>query len=215
VQNDFCNTISVEADANTFLVVAQKAYEDAAQIIGLIEILEASNTGNVNPDLNAGGAATAALQVHYSLIWRLQLIVARAYLRPVKKGDLHLRRGFELLKDAQVRQKAVTPERTKHLTDAQIRWDRACGDHRLSKITSTRHKFIAHIGEPDKDVEIPTYKELFDFARETALLMEQLALAAGVNMSGGGIPNETRLFAEAAKKFWSPWANGHSGNAKA
>ena len=72
---------TVEAGANTFLVVAKKAYEDAAQIIGLIEILKASNTGNVNPGLNAAGAGAAALQVHYSLIWRLQLIVARAFLQ--------------------------------------------------------------------------------------------------------------------------------------
>jgi hypothetical protein len=51
---------SVEADANTFLTVAQKAYEDAAKIIGLIEILEASNIGNVNPSLNAAGAGAVA-----------------------------------------------------------------------------------------------------------------------------------------------------------
>jgi hypothetical protein len=47
----------------------------------LIEIAKASNSGNVNPGLNAA----AALQVNDndSLIWRLQLIVARAYLKPV------------------------------------------------------------------------------------------------------------------------------------
>ena len=181
--------------------MVRKAYEDAAQIVGLIEILQASNTGNVNRSLNAAGAETAALQVHYSLIWRLQLIVARAYLKPVKKGDLHLRCGFELLKNAQVRQKVVTSGRTKHLTDAETRWIRACGDYRLPKITSTRHKFIAHISEPDKNLKIPTYKELFDFARETALIMEQLALAAGVSLSWRNSPTRPNYTRKRQRTF--------------
>jgi hypothetical protein len=46
------------------------------------------------------------LQIQLSLIWRLQLIVARAYLKPVREGDLHLRRAFELLRTPTVSSKS-------------------------------------------------------------------------------------------------------------
>ena len=41
------------------------------------------------------------------------------------------------------------------------------------------------LSEPDRDVDIPTYKELFDLARDTGLWMEQLAVAVGANTDGG------------------------------
>ncbi len=197
---------SIESNTRTVLVVARKAYEDAAQIVGLLEILEASNTGGVNAALNSAGAGAAALQIQLSLIWRLQLLVARAYSKPVKKGDLHLRAGFELLADNAVRQRVIVNDLAKHLHDAESRWKKSCGDHRLSKIVTARHKFIAHLGEPAEEDEVPKFKELFDFARDTAAIMEQLALAIGFTMNGG-LSNEIETFFESAKKFWAPWSN--------
>jgi hypothetical protein len=198
------STHSVEANVAATREVAEGAYRDAAQIVGLIEILEASNTGGIDAALNKAGAGGAVLQIQFSLIWRLQLLVARAYSKPTKEGDLHLRRGFELLGENSVRQRVVTGDRAKHLHDAESRWKKCCGDTRLSKIEHARHKFIAHLGRPNAKIEVPKYRELFDFARETAAIMEHLALAAGFTMNGG-LSAERETFAESAKIFWAPW----------
>jgi hypothetical protein len=90
------------------------------------------------------------------------------------------------------------------------RWLKACGDHRLPKIKATRHKFIAHVGEPDKEDENPSYKELLDFARETAAIMEGLAVAVGFSMIGG-LAGETEKFRSGAGKFWDPWSDNNGG----
>lgn len=190
----------------TVKLIARKAIEDAANIVGIIEILESSNTGKVNPTINAANAGAAALQIQLSLIWRLHLIVARTYLSPVKSGDLHLKAGFELLKKSAIRQGCIAPGQGDTFKKAESEWLRGCGDHRLPDIISTRHKFIAHLGEPDKDAAIPTYKDLFDFARKTASIMELFANSVGVAGSAD-LSQEKESFKKSADQFWKPWSD--------
>jgi hypothetical protein len=191
-------------EGTLLVTIAQKALEDAANIIGSIKILEESNKDNANESLNKVGAGAAAGQIHLALIWRLQSIVVRAYLKPVKSDDLHLRHGFELLKNEITRVNSIAHGAHDSLQEAEQLWLRNCGDHRLEKLIATRHKFIAHLGEPDKNLPMPSYKDLFDFGRETATMMEHFAKAIGVTIEGG-LEGENTKFEKSAQQYWKPW----------
>ena len=76
--------------------MSDKAFVDGIELLHLIEVLQRQNTGGVNDKLNAAGAGGAATYVRNAIISRIVLIVAGAYA-PARRGDLHLRRAFDLL----------------------------------------------------------------------------------------------------------------------
>jgi hypothetical protein len=89
------------------------------------------------------------------------------------------------------------------LRDAQTRWAKCCGDNRLKAFIHFRDKFLAHLGEPEPGVGIPTYGEVFALARETAAVLEKLAHASGVVTLT--LASQVPAHKESAEKFFAHW----------
>jgi hypothetical protein len=177
--------------------IATNAYKDALEIHQLIQMLEVQNSAGVNDNLVAKGANNAAFAIRNSLITRLVLLVSRAY-GLTRDGDLHLQKGFELLQRNKQVRSVFDGSKVKAAEDF---WGRCKGDHRRPKLQHFRDKFTAHLGEPE-DIELPAYKELFDFAIMTATAMEKFAFAAGV----ANVPVSEQVDAKSvARNFWAPW----------
>jgi hypothetical protein len=47
-----------------------------------------------------------------------------------------------------------------------------------------RHEYTAHLGKPNPPIPLPEFRELFSFARETAVLLDRLARATGSRTEG-------------------------------
>jgi hypothetical protein len=97
----------------------------------------------------------------------------------------------------------VSPESVAHAIDL---WKRLRGDQRLSRIKHFRDKYTAHLGKPNPKIPPPEYQQLFDFARETTLLMDALARATGARIEG--IDTWDEELKNSAAAFWLPWTSG-------
>lgn len=183
--------------------IAKEAFSDALEILQLIALLEAQNSNDVNMRLSKAGAGRAALVLRNAFIARLTLLIARCYAKP-RKGDLHIRLAFDLIaKDKRLSaelSKRTSPAILKHAEDT---WSLCRSDQRLQQIEHFRHKYTAHLGEPDEEIPIPTYKDLFDYARETTKVMQALVHLSGVNTHDLRDWNEE--IKGSADEFWKPW----------
>jgi hypothetical protein len=178
--------------------ISAAGFADAIEMLAIIEVLEAGNVA-ATAALNNAGAGRAAAHISRALFTRLHFLVARAY-SPSRDGDLHARRAFDQLKSPAIAKDMLNPG---DLPEARKFWVKCCGDHRLERFLHFRDKFLAHLGEPDPDMDIPTYGEVFTIARQTATALEKLANATGVVT----LSLDTQLPAhkESALKFWEPW----------
>jgi hypothetical protein len=75
----------------------------------------------------------------------------------MKPGDRHARMAFELLKDDNNAKEMDHEE----LKQAQELWGKLCGDHRLHPFIHFSDKYLAHLGKPRSDIQLPTYGEVF------------------------------------------------------
>jgi hypothetical protein len=180
--------------------IAEEALGDAVQITLLINLLETQNSGEVNKRLNEAGAGKAAIVFRNALIARLVLLIARSYSKP-RQGDLHLDAAVLLLEDNTMREIFGTGDGGKKLAEFDKQWAKCRGDHRLPAINDFRNKFTAHLGEP-RDIQEASYRELFEFGKQTAKAMELLALATGIVVNP--INEDTGLISSPAA-FWAPW----------
>lgn len=169
------------------------------EILLLIDLLEAQNSGGVNNNLHKSGLGNPAIALRNSLMTRLIMLVAREYSKP-QETDRNLHRAYDLLKnDATVRETLIKDRDALSKADEQFRILK--GDHRYQKIRHFRDKFTAHIGEPE-DVPLPLYKELFAFARATVDCIDQIASATGIAVVKISENNDAK---EQAEAFWAPW----------
>jgi hypothetical protein len=154
--------------------ISASGYTDAIEIMQLIQMVEMGNERPINEHLSKEEAGFAALMIRNSLLTRLHIWVSRAYA-PVRKGDLHLRRAFELLKDKKVRREISVTGSEKELSEAEGLWDACLKDIRREPFLHLRHKELAHLGERDAEIALPTYADVFGVSRATAAAMEKLA----------------------------------------
>jgi hypothetical protein len=178
--------------------ISASAFTDAIEILAIIEVLEAGNV-KATEALNKAGAGRAAAHVTRALFTRLHFLVARCYGKTRRK-DCHARKAFEILKDPKVAQQMHSAT---DLKEAQAKWNVCCNDNRLKAFIHFRDKYLAHLGEPDPDVGIPTYGEIFALARDTAGALEKLAHATGVVTLS--LASQIPAHKESAEKFYAPW----------
>ena len=185
--------------------IAKEGFEDALEILQLISLMRAQNTNNVNKGLSAKGAGRAALVARNAFISRLTLLVVRCYARP-KDRDLHIRTAFEIIaKDSRVREELQRRNPSGALNDAEALWLICRGDERLGRLTHFRNKYTAHLSEPDINIPLPKYDDLFPFAIETTKVMAALARATGVN--NHNLVDWDGELNGSAKASWKPWAS--------
>ncbi len=189
----------------TIKPIAKSGFSDALEILQLIALLKAQNSNNVNNALSKIGAGRAAMATRNAFIAQLTLLVARAYTKP-RTGDLHIRKAFELIaKDPRISEELAKQGLAGKLKDAEAMWSLCRDDSRLASIQHFRNKYTAHIAEPDAEIPLPKYDELFPFAIETTKVMQALANASGVNSDNLSDWNDE--ITGTAKAFWKPWAS--------
>ena len=182
--------------------ISLDAYRDAMEIVGLIEIFRAGNDSATTKAVNRARAGSTLTQIYISIFWRTSILVVRAYDVP-RATDLTLSRAFKILEDNQVRQHVAHKGNGELLTKAISLWDKLRSDHRLPILKHSRNKYLAHWGEPNEDTPKPTIKELFDFAHETAELMQVLVNATGA--TNDTLERHKTDFKKSAENFWAPW----------
>ena len=180
--------------------MATEAFETGMEILQLVELMERQNSGRINGNLSASGAARAAMAIRNSMIARLVILVAGAF-SPTRPGDKHLRRGFEEMSHASVRSQLSMDAQA--FADAQGRWQALQADPRLTAIKHFRDKYTAHSAAPKTGIAPPQYGEMFDFAREVATVMEKFAIGVGVTTELLSDTENWRI--ESSQKFWEPW----------
>jgi hypothetical protein len=189
----------------TIKPIAKNGFSDALEILQLIALLKAQNSNNVNKALSKIGAGRAAMATRNAFIAQLTLLVARTYAKS-RDGDLHVRRAFELIaKDPRISEGLAKRGLAGKLKDAQAMWSLCRDDSRLVRIQHFRNKYTAHIAEPDAEIPLPKYDELFPFAIETTKVMQALANASGVN--NDNLPDWNDELTGTAEAFWKPWAS--------
>lgn len=185
--------------------IADEGFSDALEIMQLIALMKAQNTNNVNKGLTKEGAGRAAITARNALITRLTLLVVRCYAKP-RDGDLHIRRAFDIIaKDNRISEELMRRHSGETLKAAQAMWHLCRGDHRLQRLEHFRDKYTAHLSEPNEDIPLPKYDELFPFATETAKLMESLAHAVGANTHK--LSDWDGEINGSAEALWKPWAS--------
>ncbi|MBB4261732.1 MULTISPECIES: hypothetical protein [unclassified Bradyrhizobium] len=190
-------TVSRAANVN---VIAREAHQTGVEILQLVELLEKQNTGRINGNLSDSGAARAAITVRNSLITRLVILVAGAFA-PTRSGDKHLRMGFVETADPSVR--SQLPMDKQALAQAEALWTKLQSDSRFATVKHFRDKYTAHSADPKPGMRPPQYGEMFDFAKEVAITMEQFAIGVGITSEKLSETADWRI--ESTQKFWEPW----------
>jgi hypothetical protein len=159
-------------------------------------------TTRVVNGVNAAGVHLAAALIRDAVFTRFHVLVARAFSRS-RDGDLHARRAFDLLKDPLVRDEVAKLGDAAALKEAEARWQRVCGDHRLEAFLHYRDKVLAHLGKIDPDIRMPMFIDTFELTRLTAGALEKLARAAGIVTLD--LESQLPAYRASAREFWAPW----------
>jgi hypothetical protein len=183
--------------------ISDGGFTDGIEIRQIIELLRVQNEEGVNDELSKTDPATAAMMVRNSLFTRLVLLVSRIYA-PSRKDDMHVGRAFELLKDTAVKAEIETRGPDGSPNEALDTWRNLKADNRLQKVKQFRDKYTAHLGKPNPQIPLPEFQELFGFARETTVLLDQLARATGTRSEG--LNTWDYQVRESAAAFWAPWS---------
>lgn len=183
--------------------IATQAFQDAMEILQIIEVMERQNTGRINGNLSDSGAARAALVVRNGLTARLVLLTAGAFAPNPRSDDRHLRKGIDLLQDANIRANVEKKGSTADLTKALAVFASLEADSRKSSVKYFRDKYTAHVAAPNPAAKVPTYADMFGFAKEVAQLMETFAIGAGV--APETLDDTADWRATSAQALWEPW----------
>jgi hypothetical protein len=183
--------------------ISDNGFVDGIEIRQIIEVLCVQNSEGIDDALSKADAADAAMVVRNGLITRLVLLVSRIYARS-QEHDMHVGRAFELLKDSAVKTEIETRGPQGSLNEALETWRKLKGDHRLPKVKQFRDKYTAHLGKPNPQIPRPEVQELFSFALETTVLLDQLARATGARTEG--LDTWNYQVQESAQAFWAKWS---------
>jgi len=192
----------MDADVEVVRDISTRGYQDAIEILELIELLEAGNVPDIREEINRRYAGIGAFLIRISLLSRLHILVARAY-PPVRKGDRHLRRAFNLLENSYVRGQLEKFGYAADLARAEELWRKISADKRLIAVRHLRDKELAHLGGLDPRIPKPNYNELFAIARATAAIMEKLAHGTGVITVE--VEHQLNVPKKSIAAFWAIW----------
>ena len=186
--------------AQRVLDISAMAFLDAIDIRFLIETCEAGNQPAAVAVVNATKTVKVVECIYRSLWTRLVIIVARAYTKNFRPGDLNVGYAFELLKDPSIRADVESKGNPAAMIEAVALWSKCRGDHRLSSFLAFRDKEIAHRSELDFNIPRPIINDILAISRNTATLFERLAQGAGaVTLS---LDSQLINYPEEARRFW-------------
>ena len=187
---------------NDLREVALSGLHDAVECLAAIEIVERGNRPEVVHELARQGALEAANHMRDATLSRLHLIVCRAYAPTKHADDRHLRTAIDFLK------LRAEEEKDHYLQGRLLKavdlFGAAENNPRLGKLTKMRNKLLAHITRPKRQIEIATYRDLFDVTALTVDVWVELACGAGQ----ATLPLDFFLedYRKSLESLWSRWA---------
>lgn len=182
--------------------VALRCLTDAVECLASIEIVERGNKPAAIDAMAKAGAFQAAIHMRDATLFRLHIIVCRAYAPVNHEDDRHARTAIDFLR-AHIDEETDAGLR-RHLRKAIEQFEAIEVDPRRLKLSQMRNKLIAHITKPDPAVSIATYWELFEITKATAEMWHSLAQGAGqATLRLDFFLTEYRYSLAA---FWSRWS---------
>jgi hypothetical protein len=183
--------------AQMVLDISAESFNDAIDVLSIIETIEAGNAPTAIAAVNAARTDAVAQCVYRALWSRLVVIVTRTYA-DARPGDRHAQYAFDLLKDPAVRSEIEKVGHSAALAEAIVLWARCRADHRLQSIRAFRDKQIAHWGCLTNPP--PIINDIFAVSRATAAALERLAQGTGaVTLS---LDSQLMGYRAKADRFW-------------
>ena len=187
--------------------ISKKAFLDAIDIRFLIVTCEAGIQPAAIEGVNAAKMVKVRQCVYRALWTRLVIIVARAYTKNFRRGDLNVGYAFELLKDPSIRAAVESKGNAAALKEAEELWLKCRGDNRLSSFLMFRDKEVAHLGDFDFNFSRPIVNDILAISRNTATVFVRLAHGAGgVSFS---LDSQLVTYPEEARRFWERVERGY------
>jgi len=183
-------------------VVAQ-GYDEALLCLASIETVERFNRTSVIRALQECDAGHSARLLIDAALFRVHIYVVRAFASVRHDDDRHLRAAIEFLKQPGHLPANYCPNDRASLERAICLFDAAACDPRLCRLNHMRNKLLAHWGEPNPEIQLPKYRDLFDFTRETCEIWECLAFGTETVRIDFAAHDEAHQ--ENANAFWSVW----------
>ncbi|SFI43518.1 hypothetical protein SAMN05216304_102739 [Bosea sp. OK403] len=187
---------------NDLREVALSCFHDAVECLAAIEIVERGNRPAVVQELARQGALEAAIHMGDAALFRLHVVVCRAFAPVNHCDDRHMRTAIDFLRSRSSEERDATLQA--HLLNAVQLFEAIENDTRLAKLRKMRNKLLAHITRPKPTIEIATYRDLFDVTKSTVEIWVELARGA----KQATLPLDFFLedYRKSLEAFWLRWA---------
>lgn len=187
-------------DWNTLREAAVLGYGDAVLSLAMIEMLERSNRPNCVIAINEAEAGYAATLVKDALLFRLHIFVTRAFAHVRHPDDRHLRAAIEFLEQNVPFPPGNGPEQPHRLLHALAKFNEVANGAPLGRLKKMRDKQLAHLATYT-DVDRPTFDDLFNMARLTSEIWENLSIGSATIFVE--VSHQVEAYRRSADRFWT------------
>jgi hypothetical protein len=190
---------TLSADAKLVQRIGDQGFADALDTAACLAVLAAGEGHFIGARYHKLPTARTTAFVEKSLVWRVLILVVRAYAPVRHADDRHTRVAFEKLDDAAVFAEVAATGSERHLRQARKRWDWRVTDPRWKRLSHYRDKRVAHAAE--RRLPAPLKTELVSFANSTIDMWAWLAKGVGT-VSTFDLKTETNAQRQSAIAFW-------------
>ncbi len=205
------NNIPLSPDAALVRKIRLNCFHEAIDTAASLALIRESNRYFLATRANRPPTRRAAALIRKALFVRVLIFVARAYA-PVRKGDRHTRKAFDLLAEPAIFEEVASDGSRQRLKQAQQFWRRLDGSPRYAKLKHYRDKDIAHLGERNRTITTPVEAELVNFANSTIDVW--VRLAHGVGATGLDLASQVGVHQQSAAAFWRALIASAKGDGK-
>ena len=180
--------MTIAAKAERVRKIAALAYAQADENAGIMAFLEWGNRPSVHRLFKPGEAHVPWL-IRGALLERLTMALMRLFDALVPQNPQgapltseldSLPVAFALLGDPEVCKAATSPNGANNMATAIALWEPLAGDKRIGRLRGLRNYMMAHTISSKWDFTKPMFSDPLSLARDTAQVIEALALGCGV-----------------------------------
>lgn len=175
-------------------------FGDAILCMASIATLERGNQASALKTINGAGAGLSGRLIRDALFFRTHMLAARAFAPVRSRDDLHLRAAVDYLRQPDHLAHQSDPARSARLGLAVETFDSLDGSVLQKKVERMRNKELAHVAEVGEAVIRPLINELFEFARRTSQIWEEIAYGSGITSLS--LESQVEGYRLSADRFW-------------
>jgi len=182
---------------------ARIGFGDAVLCLATIALLERGNAKETVEAITIAQVGRAARLYREGILFRMHILVSRAFASSRYPDDAHLRAAVEFIERPDFSSFLGPRQNLADLKKVAIMFRELEKQAPVAPVFRQRNKELAHIGEYGDHVPRPLYNDLFALARQLAEIWSELAHASGVN--GTRAEDEVPVYEKSADEFWSRW----------